>query len=336
MSSKTTSDLLLPAEAKAVVWRIFGAGRSSLTGPSTYDFIETMVPMHDSPSERDSAISEIRGWFEFQGSKRSLREDMREPVAGLILDGIGSNRSHTAVWAISSIDAELASKTVLSRWTQGEIDSFIEAAIATLENLCSRDQVVDATRCNRFGLQNFVYAKIPKDAIQREGRLETLRYLYNHGLELVREGLHRGAGNLIELVLKLQPERFEALIERLDHPVMQVRAASRMTVATMPQNHRYAVGWITAESCDALVALAIWHTLATVNKLDADRRFADRFDADHYVWNTELRPPCDDLDAAATSLVAGLVDRLALFEPLACARWVGELLSDAPLCAATE
>ena len=68
----------------------------------------------------------------------------------------------------------------------------------------------------------------------------------------------------------------------------------------------------------------------TVNKLDYDIRFADTADTDQHTWSTELRPPRDDLDRAADLLLAGLVDRLSLLDPLACVRWIGELLTAGP------
>ena len=148
--------------------------------------------------------------------------------------------------------------------------------------------------------------------------------------ELVHRGLYPAAGNLIELVIELRPEQFETLIEKLDHPVMQARAADRMIAAPLLLNHRKTLEWITKDSCDALVALAIVHTLNTVNKLDEDLRYADHMGVDQYRWSTELRLPQDDLDAAAAVLLNDLVDRLAVFDPLTCARWIGELLSDAP------
>ena len=164
----------------------------------------------------------------------------------------------------------------------------------------------------------------------RDGRLETFRRLDGEGCELVRTGLHPAAAGLIELLVVLRPEQFESLIARLDHPVMQARAACHRLRSALPLDHRTTLHWITEDSCDALVALAIVHTLNTVNGLDEDRRFGDRAGANRRSWSTELRPPRDDLDAAAAGLLTSLVDRLAVLDPFVCVRWTGELLSDAP------
>ena len=84
-------------------------------------------------------------------------------------------------------------------------------------------------------------ARIPRDAVQREGRLETYRHLNSHGFELIHRALHPPAGKLIEFVIDLRPERFESLIERLGHPVMQARAAYHMVTATRALDHPHAV-----------------------------------------------------------------------------------------------
>ena len=331
MVNNSIPSISLPDEAKAVIWRIFGEGESPLKGWSTYELIDPIVRNHVVlPTEQDRAITEIRGWFESHEDRRWLKSDMGESVAELIVEGIGTECSETATWAIGSIDVGLAVRIIRSRWSYQEINSLVEAALTTLKRLCDRDEVLDTTRCAGFTAQDSIKAKIPKDVLKREGRLETFQHLDNHGFELVHRGLHPAAGNLIELVIELRPEQFESLIEKLDHPVMQARAADHMIAAALSLNHRKALEWITKDSCDALVALAIVHTLNTVNKLDEDLRYADHMGVDQYRWRTELRLPQDDLDSAAAALLNDLVDRLAVFDPLSCARWIGELLSNAP------
>ena len=64
--------------------------------------------------------------------------------------------------------------------------------------------------------------------------------------------------------------------------------------------------------------------------MDEDIRSSARLGEDRPIWGTELRPQQDDLDAATVNLLNDLVDRLAILDPLACARWIGELLSGAP------
>ncbi len=324
MDSDIIPSVSLPPEAKAVVWRIFGEGESSLKRRSTYELIEPIIGKHVSSTDRGQAIGEIRGWFESHGDRRWLKSEMSEPIAVLILEGIGTERGETAVWAVGSIDADLAARIIRSLWFPKEIDSFLEAALKILERLCDRDEVLDASRITRLDSSS---AKMQKDTKER---LKVFQDLDNHGFELVYGGLYSAVENLVDLVVDLYPEQFESLIERLDHPVVRARMAYRMIAMVCHSDHRETLQWIKEGSCDALIALAIVHTLNTVNKLDEELRFADRTDADQYVWSTDLRHPQDDLDAAAAGLLTGLVDRLAVLDPLACARWIGELLSAAP------
>lgn len=331
MNARTKPSLYLPDEAKAVIWQIFGAGESPLTGRSTFELIEPVICKHVSSStQRDWAISTVRGWFETIGEQRWLKQDIREGVAVLIFEGIGADRSETAIWAIGSIDGDLAASIIRSRWGPEEIDSFVEAVLAALEKICERDEVLNAAGVVPYAEVHSGKARIPRDAVQREGTLATFQHLSNHGFDLIHRALHPSAGNLVELVIDLQPERFDSLIERLDHPVMQARAAYHMVTATRALDHRKPLLWITEDSCDALIALAIVHTLEAVNRLDDDIRYSERLGEDRHIWSSELRPPQDDLDAAAFKLLNSLVDRLAMLDPLACARWIGELLSGAP------
>ena len=334
MSNNSIPNISLSAEAKAIIWRIFGSGESPLTGRSTYELIEPIIRKHiNSRTEQNRAITEIRGWFESHEDQRWLKSDMSEPVAGLILEEIKAARSETAIWAIGSIDANVAVSIIRSCWSSEEIDSFVEAALAMLKKRCDRDEVLDPTRCTGFAAQDSIKVKMKKKAVVHEGMLEIFRN-FDNDFDLVNWGLYRAVDNLIELGVKLRPELFESLIEMLDHPVVQARAADHMVAVALKVDYCKTLEWITEDSCDALIALAINHTLNTVNKLDDDLRVASRSGSDqhqHY-WSTELRLPRDDdaLNVAAVGLLTGLVDRLAALNPLECARWIGELLSNAP------
>ena len=326
MDNNNNSKISLPDEAKAVIWRIFGTGTSHLNKRSTYELIEPIIKKHVTSTERERCITEIRNWFESHGDQQWVRPDMSEPVAILILEGVRAKREEIAIWAVSWIDANQAITLIHSLWSPKEIDSFVEAALKTLKKLCDQDEVLDATRLG-VTVQESITTKIPKNAVVREGRLETFRHLDMHG---VHRGLYFEVDNLIELMIKLRPEQFETMIQKLDHPVVQARAASRIIDAASRLNHRRTLEWITKDSCDALVALAIVHTLKTVGKLDDCLPFTDHMTADQYGSSTELLHSQNDLDFAVVALLNDLVDLLAVFDPLTCARWIGEMLSEAP------
>ncbi len=326
MTVRSIQETPITDETRAVVWRIFAAGASPLNARSPYELIAPVINKHLYSKDRELAIGEIRGWFESHGDRYWLRSDMSETVAAMILEGIGIAHEEAQIWAVGSIDAEIATPIVRSLWSCEQIDSFVENALATLEKLCNRDRVLDPSRLERSYSAG---ARIAKEDIEREGRLETFRQLDSHGLDLVHRALYPAIGNLLALMVELRPEQFECLIERLDHPVIQARAAHHVVGAIRHLDHRATLRWIVRGSCDGLIALAIVHTLNTVNRLDEEIRLADRAGTDGFTLTTELRPPQDDLDSAAAGLLDGLVDRLAVLDPLACARWVGELLSGA-------
>ena len=326
------TNLSLTTEFKAVVWRIFGSSESPLNDRPPYDheLIKGIVEKHAPSKDPVRIISEICTWFESIGDQQLLKSDMREPVASLILEGIKEDRSATAVWAVSSMESDLIASLMHSRWTPEEIDSFVEAALVTLECLCARDVVLDTNRYTRFAGQDSVDVNSLKKAIAHQGRLVTYWRLDTHGFNLIHQGLHTGVGNLIDLMVDLRPEQLEDVIERLDHPAVQARAARRCIDAIRRSDHRKSLQWIAGNSCDALISLAILHTLNTVNLLDHEFRLTDRVDEDWYIRSTELRHPEADLDVAATELLTDLVHRLSVLDPLACARWIGELLCHVP------
>ena len=124
---------------------------------------------------------------------------------------------------------------------------------------------------------------------------------------LVYSGLHPALENLIRIVADLRRESLRFLIKRLDHPVIQARVADYMVRASNPSDHREPLRWITADSCDAEVALAILH-----------------------IMNTVESPDPGDSDGRADDLLTALVNSLAGLPPLSCAGWMGELLANAP------
>ena len=324
--------LALTRDVRAIIWRIFGSAEAPRNDRPPYDreLIKGIVGKHGAPTDPHRIASEIHGWFESVGDRQILNSDLREPVASLILDGIEADRSDTAIWAISSIDSELAARLIRSRWTLDEIDSFTEAALATLASLCERDAVLDPDRYVRFGGKDSINIETLKELVAHDGRLVTYWRLDVHGFELVHQGLHRAVGNLVDLVVELRPDQTEAVVERLDHAVIQVRAARRGIGTIRRMDHRETLKWIAEHSCDALIALAILHTLDTVDLLDQEHQSADRVDEDWYVRRTDLHHPNADFDAAATDLLTDLVHCLSKLDPLACVRWIGELLSHAP------
>ena len=327
MIPTTAQEPFLTEEAKAVIWRIFGEGASPQTRRSPYQLIEPVLRKRLSSNAAGPTIAAVRAWFESHGNRQWLKSDVNETVATMVLEGIGAARGETEIWAVGSIDAEVTVQIIRSFWSAEEIGSFVESAISLLEEFSKSERVLDASRLHPSYSAN---TRITIDAGQRKGRLETFRQLDNHGFDVVHLALHPPAGNLLALVVELRPDRFAFLIDSLDHQVMQARAAYHMVAVNRHSENRPTLRWIANGSSDALIALTIVHTLNTVNRLDDEIRLADRNDADRYTGDAEARSRPDDLNAVASGLLDGLVKQLAVLDPPACARWIGELLSGAP------
>lgn len=324
-------------QAREVVWRIFGNGESPLTGRSSYELIRPIVESFVPVVNQREVTREIQGWFESHGSRHWLRSEMEGPVATVIVKELKTvDWSETAVWAIGSIDANLAASLMHADWPPSAIDGFVHATLETLKTACNRNRVLDASSI-LGSVRDVARVEIPKDAFSLEVKVETFQQLLVQDLRLVF-GLHAVVGNLIDLSMTLRPDQFNHLVESIAHPVVQARAAFCAIRDARHSNHRATLDWIRADSCPAQIAIAIVLSLETVNCLDHDirwdrdiRPFTGHNDVTHQ-WSTELRPSCDDLDKAAANLLTGLVDSLLRLNPQGCVRWVGELLGMAPSC----
>ena len=153
----------------------------ALNGRATNELIEPVIRKRVCHNEQARAIAEIHAWFEFVGNEWRLRPDMAEPVAVMILDGIGPDRSETATFAVGSINGDLAASIIGSNWPAEEIDSLVEATLATLERLCRLDEVLDASRVPDFAAVDASNAKIPKESLEQRGKLETFWNLDTYG-----------------------------------------------------------------------------------------------------------------------------------------------------------
>ena len=318
----------LPERVRGVVWRIFGRGASPYKRISAFELIKPAMEKSLGPGDHTEIIREVEDWFEHHGAHSWLRSELREPVARSILEGIRGEGSNTAIWAVGSIEPELALRLIDELWSQEQIDSFVSLALEVLEKLCVDERVLDVERLTGLSPKS---ATIPLEEWVGKGRLETFRELEARGRELVHRGLSYAAGHVIEIVVRVRPDEFKKVVSKLDHPVVQARAAEHMIAGVLGSNHRVTLDWISESSNDAQVAIAILYSLLTVNGLDRDLEINWQVDPDWSSWSTELRPPKDDLDRAASDLLAGLVQRLDVMDPLICVRWIGELLRGAPL-----
>ena len=307
----------LSPEAKSAIWRIFGPGEDLSKKKSSYDLIEPVLRKSKVlPANLNSDIQEIRSWFDTAQNNYWLKHEWHEPVAKLIIPEIKSKinnkQKEIAVWAAGAISAKLSLPIIRSNWSSTEVNLFVEVAISVLEKACHRDLVINADKLYSPGNHKSGVFRIPKSTIvwEGEGILRTFIRLERCGFELVHRGVYPIVLNLIHLIIHLRSDYFQKVIKRFDHPVIQIYVAYHKVAVEKQISHclnlesMEALEWITQESCDSVIALAIVSVLNAVKSLgDTDS-------------NTLLQ-----------KLVSRLSDHLS---PQLCTRWIGELLSGAP------
>ncbi len=331
MNAETNGSLNLPAEVRDLLWRIFGPGASPMRDVSAFELIETVISKRASLPRRQQTthIAEIRGWFQTHDEHRWLAPEMREPVAQAIIDGVRADFSKTAIWAIGAVDSEIVLPILKARWSEEEIDEFCSRALNAIQQATEREKIVDPERASRYSGIDAAKVTISREAIERDGQISSFKHLGDSGWELVHHALDGTVSNLVKLLVDLRPAGFETLIAELDHPVLQALAAECFVANARRADHRAPLRWLKPGVCDAVVALAIYHTLGAINVLDEDSR-SDSVAVPRDAWRTELKPGHDDLEGAARGLIAELVHRISQLPKVPSVRWLGELLSTAP------
>ena len=313
MYENDNAHLSIPLAGKAAIWRIFGKGESPLTPRTTFELIDPIIRSRIRTEDRDLVIAEIADCFEIHGEQRWLKNDMRVPIAVLILDGVRDAMSYpnaitgqdTAFWSIGSIDPDIAAPIIRSIWSVAEHTAFAGYALDILEYLSEKDNVLDARRITRIDATG---GKVSVKDVLRDRRLDTLR-----GLAGSFYYLYPGVVKVIQLLVDLHPNNFYALVDRIDHPYLQVMAADVMEQKHGSENGCAPSQWITGTASNDLVRLSIVRTFEKVNELDWEVR--------RHSGSTE-----EDEETAGASLLNDLVDRLSLVKPLKRAGRLFELL----------
>ena len=323
MPVKAGGDFSLSPEARETVWRIFGAGAAPGARGTVFDHIEPMVRRHVPPADQERAIATIGDWFETGAQVRWLKPDRAELVADLVIEGVGPRRSDEAVWAIGSVGLDLSAGKIKRNWAAGEVQTLVDAAVNVLNQAEARVRHGDRLAGSEDAeLLSF------REAVSRDGIVAAFARLEEESLELVNQGLHPTVANLIDLAVELSTEQAPGLVSRLEVPTMQARAARRLAARTPADDSGAIVGWITEDTADTAIALAIVHVLGAARKLDdsrAPRKEPSRPPAGKQGPGEAREHPPD----VVGNLVLRLLERLAGLEPTDCLRWIGELLNQA-------
>ena len=319
IADDTHISISLPREAATLVWQLLGFGESPFRPPLGHEVVEQWIHNRVSCCNQATTFDEIRTWFHTDTEHWVLRDELRAPVAMLILHTIErditdiadiakSPVDDIAFWAIGSVDSDVAEAIIRSQWNADDIRTVVNYSLETLSRLCQRNRVINPDRIVRLGGAG---AKATVDIVKQEDMLKTFR-----DLRECEHWLYPGILNVVALLMRLDPGLFVPLVERVDHIVVQRWAAYCAAGYFVPINLQRPLEWIKDGSPDAAIALGIVHTLENVNYLDSDVR-----------RNTSVQSDQAEPDNTGSDLLSGLLDRLGSIETVAPARWISDLLS---------
>ena len=314
-------NIQLPLKARQAIWRILGNGLAPLKQSTCRDLVEPIIQKQlRKTGEADRAIAEIRNWFDPDGGPNQLRQDMSEPVAEIIIDGIrealsatpGIENHDTAFWAIGSISSDLSAPIMRAWWSPDQIDRFAAYALGTLENLHEKGNIIDP---KHIVGPDFQGATAHPHEIGNDDPLRT----FHVGPDTVYEAyrlMYPGIPSVVGLLLELKPEMLPELVDKIQNGLLQSFAASCVVGIRATSDYRQPLNWIADTSSTALITLAILHTLEIVHEREIASRTLPNSGA------------VETVDSAAVSgPIADLVSSLAALGPARSTWWAFELLN---------
>ena len=311
----------LPVGAVQAIWRIFGSGLAPLKEPTCYDLAAFII--RDQVGETDEAeriIDEIRSWFDPDGGPNHLRQDMKEPVAEMIIDGIrvelsgtsGIGNHDTAFWAMGSINPDLAASIIRSSWSPEQMDSFARYAVDTLERLHGQGEIFDPKHIVGRDAQR---ARAHSVEVADDDPLRSFHVGSYIAFEAHRS-MYPGIPSVVHLLLALNPEMLPELVGRVPDRLLQSLAALCVGGIRATSDHRKPLQWITDSSPMTLIALAILHVLEFARQAEI-------------AGPTGASPSGEDA-SAPTILEGAIGDLVSSLEALGPARsiwWAFEMLN---------
>ena len=213
----------LPVEAERAIWRIFGNGVSPFKQLTSHDLVEPIIrKLLGKTDSADLAIAEIRGWFDPAGGPNQLRQEMRDPVAQLIISGIrmalsdpdGIENHDTAFWAMGSIQPDVSAPIMRSSLSSEKIDRFAIYVLKTLASLHLEKNIIDPKDVVGSDVTG---AKAFPSEIGRTDLLKT----FHVGMDTVYQAYHLmypGITSVVDLLLKLKPEILPEFVNKMQNP----------------------------------------------------------------------------------------------------------------------
>ena len=311
----------LPLGARQAIWRIFGNGLSPKKQRTWYDLVGPIIQSRLGKSDQaDRVIAEIQSWFDPDGGTSQLRPDMKEPVAEMIIHGIGRDlsettgvRNHdTAFWAIGWIGTDIAAAIIRSSWRPEQIESFVAYALDNLESLHEKGEIINPKYVLGRDVQGV-------RARSRElGHYELLR-TFHIGPDAAYQAYrmtYSGIASIVDLLLELKPEMLSELVDRVQDPMLQSFGAFCVAGTSATSDHSQFLRWITDTSPTALIALAVLHILEIAREAEIAAATVSGSSAPETPDATALADPISDLASS-----------LATLEPARSTWWAFELLN---------
>ena len=311
----------LPVEARQAIWRIFGNGLAPLKQRTCPDLVDPIIRDRLGKTDpADRAIAEIHGWFDPDSGPNQLRSDISEPVAEMIIEGIGAalaqtagiGNHDTAFWAMGSIHPDIAAPLINNAWCTDQIDAFAAYAVDTLESLHEKGDIRDPKRV--FG-EDVQGAKARPSQTGLHDPLRTFQVGPDTAFEAWRQ-MYSGIPQVVALLLELKPAMLPELVGRVEDPLLQSLAAFCASGLKIPSDHHQPLQWVTDTSPAALIAMAIVQVMAIVRETE----FADRTAANIGTVDTTEA-------AHVSDMIGDMVDSLAALGPAESTRWLFEVLN---------
>jgi hypothetical protein len=310
-----------------VIWRIVGARAAPDASATTPEQLEPVLGEHLPSDERAGIAATVHSWFESGEAGAALQPEYLASVADLVFDGVGPRRSETAIWAIGAIAPDLVVDRVRRRWSSGEIESFFEAAIRALNDVATPasgagDHSVPAGNRDDSGF---------RAALKRAGLVGAFAWLERGPADSRLKRLHPTVSNLIETLTALSPDRFPSLVAGLEAPAMQLTAARRTVERESVPERRAPLDWITDQSSEVLIALAIVHVARAAAAMEGGGGIPAGSALPDGAADEPRGPVSGGMPAdSAGDPLRQLVARLRRLKPPACLRWIGEVMTNGP------
>ena len=296
-----------------VAWRVVGAIESPLVAPRLTHLIRNVVSKYVPANEQTRTMETINGWYETRDGRPALADHVKEEVDELVLTGAAQQllrakpvpRHDTLFWAIGAINTETAAETIQASWGQKQIDTLLEYTMGVLQVLCEDSNVIDPSDALGFQVES------GKAYVNQEYKQERIKTLYR--TQWNRPDMYQGVARVIQLLMTIRPDKFPMLVEKADHPTVQ-RWALFLVSRYLRTDRLQALDWLKGKPSEPVIAIAIVQALEEIRELG--------WEAQHQGRDQRER---EEAYESASSLLAGLVNQLAQYEPAESVRWIAEL-----------